>query len=61
MIFEAFETNLRTLASRMLETLGNRIKEVATKTEQADNPPLRYATVMTHLCIVFVLFVSLQR
>ena len=30
-------------------------------TEQADNPPLRYVTVMTHSCIVFVLFVLLKR
>ena len=30
-------------------------------TEQADNPPLRYVTVMSHACIVFVLLVSLKR
>ena len=29
--------------------------------EQVDNPPLRYVTVMTHLRIVFVLFVPLKR
>ena len=27
---------------------------------QVDNPPLRYATVLTHSCIVFVLFVLLK-
>ena len=27
-------------------------------TEQADSPPLRYVTVMAHVCIVFLLLVS---
>ena len=29
--------------------------------EQADNPPLRYVTLMSHACIVFVSLVSLKR
>ena len=28
------------------------------KEEQAENSPLRYASVMTHVCIVFVVVVS---
>ena len=30
-------------------------------TEQADNPPLRYVSVMSHTCIAFVLLVSFKR
>ena len=30
-------------------------------TEQVDNPPLRYASVISHACIVFVLVASLKR
>ena len=29
-------------------------------TEQVDNTPLRYASVISHTCIAFVLFVSLK-
>ena len=31
------------------------------KEEQAKHLPLRYASVMTHVCIVFVVVVSLKR
>ena len=30
------------------------------KEEQAKNSPLKYASVMTHVCIVFVVVVSLK-
>ena len=30
-------------------------------TEQVDNPPLRYASVISHACIAFVLVSSLKR
>ena len=30
-------------------------------TEQVDNPPLRYASVISHACVAFVLVASLKR
>ena len=40
--------------------MKKQLKDQQTK-DQADNPPFRYATVMTHACVVLVLVVSSKR
>ena len=57
--FESFQKNV--LHSCIKSLINIQKKKSSQTTEQADNPLLRYVTVMRHLCIVFVWFVSLKQ
>ena len=61
MVFEAFKRNFCTVAPKILIYFRKKYGTDTHTTEEVDNPPLRYVSVMSHACIGFVLLVSLKR
>ena len=60
MVFKGFKRNLLHSCINNFINIRKRTVTSSQTTEQAENAPLSYVAVMTHLCIVFVWFVSLQ-
>ena len=61
MVFKAFKNKFLHSCVKNDITLMKKSETNSHKTEQRDNPPLRYVTVRTNICNVFVLLASCKR